>query len=78
LIAAVGCALTIDERSYRMLGYFAAMGLLHALLAGFGYIAFRQGTSTKPAWRVAARSLIDPIVYYGIVLFVGLGLWAHH
>jgi len=77
VIAAMGCAITIDERSYRMLGYFAAVGLLHALLVGMGFVAFRQGTSKKPVWRVAVRSLIDPIVYYGSVIFVGLGLWAH-
>ncbi len=45
VIAVVGCAFTIDERSYRLLGYFAAMGLLHALLVGMGFVAFRQGTS---------------------------------
>jgi hypothetical protein len=77
VIAVVGCALTFEERSYRMLGYFAALGLLHALLAWRGFVAFRQGTSKKPPWRVALRSLVDPIVYYGIVFFVGLGLWAH-
>lgn len=77
VIAAVGCALTIGELSYLKLGYFAALGLLHALLVGMGFMAFRQGTSKKPAWRVAVRSLVDPIVYYGIVIFVGLGLWAH-
>ena len=78
VIAAAGCALTIGEPSYRKLGYFAALGLLHALLVGMGFMAFRQGTSKKPAWRVAVRSVVDPIVYYGIVFFVGLGLWAHH
>lgn len=78
VIAVVGCALTIEERSYLKLGYFAALGLPHVLVAGLGFVAFRQGTSKKPVWRVAVRSLIDPIVYYGIVIFIGLGLWAHH
>jgi peptidoglycan/LPS O-acetylase OafA/YrhL len=78
VIAAVGCALTIDEGSYLKLGYFAALGLLHALLVAIGFMAFRQGTSKKPAWRVAVRSVVDPIVYYGIVIFLGLAALAHH
>jgi len=78
VIAAVGCALTIEQRNYLKLGYFAALGFLHGLLAVAGFVAFRQGTSKKPVWRVTVRSLIEPIVYYGIVIFIGLGLWAHH
>jgi hypothetical protein len=78
VVAAVGCALTIEEGSYLKLGYFAALGLLHALMAGFGYIAFRHGTSMKPGWRVAVRSFIDPLVYYGIVFLLALGALAHH
>jgi hypothetical protein len=77
VVAAVGCALTIEEGSYLKLVYFAALALLHALIARFGYIAFKQGTSKKPAWRVAVRSLIDPLVYYGIVFFLALGALTH-
>jgi len=78
VVAAVGCALTIEEGRYLKLGYFATLGLLHALLAVLGFVAFQKGTSKKPAWRVAVRSLIDPLVYYGIVFFLAFGALAHH
>jgi len=78
VVAAVGCALTIEEGRYLKLGYFATLGLLHALLAVLGFVAFQKGTSKKPAWRVAVRSLIDPLVYYGIVFFLALGALVHH
>lgn len=77
-LAALGCAVAVEERIYLHLAYFAGLGLAHALLAGLGFAAFRQGTSKKPAWRVALRSLLDPIVYYGIVFIIALGALGHH
>jgi hypothetical protein len=72
LLAALGCAATLEQHDYRRLAYFGALGLTHGLLTGFGYFAFKQGTSKKPAWRVVIRSIIDPLVYYGIVFFIAL------
>jgi predicted lysophospholipase L1 biosynthesis ABC-type transport system permease subunit len=73
LLAALGLAVAVEERRSAHLVYFAGVGIAHALLAGVGFAAFRQGTSAKPAWRVALRSLVDPVVYYGIVFFITLG-----
>ncbi len=77
-VAALGCAVAEEQRDYLHLAYFAALGLTHGLMAGLAFAAFRQGTSKKPVWRVALRSIIDPVVYYGIVLFLALGALGHY
>jgi hypothetical protein len=46
-------------------------------MAGFGYFGFKQVTSKKSAWRVVVRSIIDPVVYYGIVFFIAMGALMH-
>jgi hypothetical protein len=76
--AALGCAVAVEQRDYLHLAYFGALGLTHGLMAGLGFAAFRQGTSKRPVWRVVLRSVVDPIVYYGIVLVLALGALAHH
>jgi hypothetical protein len=71
-IAALGVAASVEEINSVHVVYFAALGFAHALLVGLGFAAFREGTSKKPAWRVAVRSVVDPVVYYGIVFFIAL------
>ena len=75
--AALGCAVTIEQRHYARLGYFAALGLAHGSLAFLAIMAFRNGTSKKPVWRVVVRSVLDPIVYYGIVFFLAIAALSH-
>ena len=77
LVAVLGCAVTVEQHEYLHFAYFGALELTHALMTGFGYFAFRQGTSKKPAWRIAVRSIIDPVIYYGIVFFVAVGTLMH-
>ena len=77
-VAVLGCAVTFEQRDYLRLGYFAGLGLAHGLMAGSAMQAFRNGTSEKPVWRVAARSVLDPIVYYGIVFFLAIAALSHH
>jgi hypothetical protein len=76
-LAALGCAATVEQHFYLRLAYFCALGLTHGLMAAFGYFGFKQGTSKKPAWRVVVRSIIDPVVYYGIVFFTAVGVLIH-
>jgi hypothetical protein len=71
------CAVNFEQRDYLRLAYTAAVVGIHVVLAGLGIAAFRQGTSKKPGWRVMARSIVDPIVYYGIVFFLALGAHIH-
>jgi hypothetical protein len=71
------CALNFEQRDYLRLAYSSAVVGVHVVLAGLGIAAFRQGTSKKPGWRVMARSIVDPIVYYGIVFFLALGAHIH-
>lgn len=78
VLAALGCAVGVEQRDYLHLAYFVGLGLAHALLAGLGFAAFWQGASRKPVWRVALRSFVDPVVYYGIVFFLALGALGHH
>lgn len=78
VIAALGCAVTFEQRDYLRLGYCAGLGLAHGFMAGSAMQAFRKGTSEKPVWRVAARSVLDPIVYYGIVFFLAIAALSHH
>jgi hypothetical protein len=77
-IAALGVAVSVEEHSSSHMIYFAFLGIGHALLVGLGFAAFRQGASNKPTWRVALRSIVDPIVYYGMVFFIALGALGHH
>lgn len=77
VIAALGCALTIEQRDYLRLGYFAGLALAHGFMAFLAITAFRDGTSKKPVWRVVARSVLDPIVYYGIVFFLAIAALSH-
>ncbi len=77
-VAALGCAVAVEQKDYAHLAYFAGLGLTHGLMAGLGFPAFQQGQSKKPVWRVVLRSVVDPIVYYGIVLFLTLGALGHH
>lgn len=78
LLPVLGCAVTIEVRDYLRLGYFAGLGLAHGFMALPAITAFRNGTSKKPVWRVVARSVVDPIVYYGIVLFLAIAVLSHH
>lgn len=78
LLAVLGCAVTIEERNYLRLGYFAGLGLAHGFMAFPAITAFRKGTSNKPVWRVVARSVVDPIVYYGIIFFLAIAALSHH
>lgn len=71
------CALNFEQRDYLRLAYSSAVVGVHVVLAGLSIAAFRQGTSKKPGWRVMARSIVDPIVYYGIVFFLALGAHIH-
>ena len=77
LLASPGCAVSLVEHNYLHMAYFAGLGLTHGLVIGLGVAAFRQGTSKKPAWRVAVRSFIDPVIYYGIVFFIAVGALMH-
>lgn len=72
LLAPLGVAVSVEGSNSGHMAYFAALGFAHALLVGVGSAAFREGTSTKPSWRVVLRSIIDPVVYYGIVFFLAL------
>lgn len=58
---------------YRRLAYFSVLVMVHLLLIAFAISPFRRGTSNKPAWRVLARSILDPVVYFGIVLLLAAG-----
>jgi hypothetical protein len=78
VVAVLGCAVTIEQRDYLRLGYFAGLGLAHGFMALQAMPAFRNGTSKKPVWRVVARSVLDPIVYYGIVFFLAIAALSHH
>ena len=71
------CAVNLEQRDYLRLAYCCAVIGVHAVLAGLGIAAFRQGISEKPAWRVMLRSILDPLVYYGIVFFLALGAHVH-
>jgi hypothetical protein len=71
------CAVNFEQRDYLRLAYSSAVGGVHVVLAGLGIAAFRQGTSKKPGWRVMLRSIVDPVVYYGIVFFLALGAHIH-
>jgi hypothetical protein len=77
LLAALGCAAAGEQHNYLLLAYFGGLGLTHALMAGFGYFGFKQGTSNKPAGRVVVRSILDPVVYYAVVFFIALGALMH-
>ncbi|MGE5325229.1 MAG: hypothetical protein ACM3SW_20340 [Actinomycetota bacterium] len=76
-VAVLGCAVTIEQRDYLRLGYSAGLGLAHGFMALLAMTAFRNGTSKKPVWRVVARSVLDPIVYYGIVFFLAIAALSH-
>ena len=60
------------------LAYGTSLLLSHALLFGLGLVGFRRGVSVKPAWRVLARGIVDPAVYFGVVLFLLLGSMNWH
>ena len=77
VVAVLGCAVTLEQRNYLQLGYFAGLGLAHGLMAGLAMAAFRNAKSKKPVWRVVARSVLDPIVYYGIVFFLAIAALSH-
>lgn len=66
-----------EHPDYRRLTYFSALVLVHLLLIGFALPAFRSGTSDKPAWRVLLRSILDPAVYFAIVLLLAAGAHFH-
>lgn len=78
VLAALGCAVTVEQRDYLRLGYFAGLALAQGFMALLAIMAFRNGTSNKPVWRVVARSVLDPIVYYGIVFFLAIAALSHH
>lgn len=58
---------------YLRLAYFSALVIVHLLLIAFAISPFRRGTSNKPAWRVLARSILEPVIYFGIVLLLAAG-----
>lgn len=58
---------------YRRLAYFSSLVIVHLLLIAFAISPFRRGTSNKPVWRVLARSILEPVVYFGIVLLIAAG-----
>lgn len=66
-----------EHPDYPRLAYFSTLVLVHLLLIGFAVPAFRRGTSDKPAWRVLLRSILDPVVYFGIVLLLAAGVHLH-
>ena len=77
LLGSLVCAVNVDQRDYLRLAYSCALVAVHVLLAAPGIVRFREGTSKKPAWRVMVRSIVDPVAYYGIVLFLALGAHIH-
>lgn len=77
LLGSLICAVNIEQKDYLHLAYFSALVAAHALLAGLSIKLFRQGKSIKPGWRVMVRSIVDPVVYYGIVFFLALGAHIH-
>jgi len=78
VLAALGCAVTLEQRDYLRLGYFAGLGLAHGFMALLAIKAFRNGIANKPVWRLVARSVLDPIVYYGIVFSLAIAALSHH
>lgn len=71
------CAVNLEQRDYLRLAYSGAVVGVHVVLAGLAIAAFRHGTSKKRAWRVMLRSIVDPVIYYGIVFFLALGAHVH-
>jgi hypothetical protein len=60
------------------LAYALVLVVSQALTVTFGAIAFRRGVSKKPAWRVLARSIVDPVAYYGLMTLIMIGTFGRH
>ena len=58
---------------YPRAAYFSALVILHLLLIAVAVPAFRRGTSRKSTVRVLVRSIVDPAVYFGIVMLLAAG-----
>jgi hypothetical protein len=61
------------QPDYLRAAYFSILVIVHVLLIAVAVPAFRQGTSRKPAWRVLIRSIVDPAVYFGVVMLLVAG-----
>jgi hypothetical protein len=77
LLGLLVCAVNVEQRDYLRLAYFCGLVASHVLIAALGITRFRQATSSKPGWRVLVRSIVDPVAYYSIVLFLALGAHVH-
>ena len=68
-----------DSRGVNWENVAYALGLLlaHVIALRFAVIEFRSRPSQKPAWRLLVRGFIDPLVYYGMFLFLAGGASLH-